>query len=114
MYIPNSGLRKFLHGISIVEACYKLSSRKVDAQSVINWAVVGQLVYNTSDLRRSTTVVYRTDRQALFIVRFCRAGQLATADTWFRTCRTSSFFTVVWQLARFQLNRRIVRFLGDS
>ena len=39
----NSGLRKFRHGISIVETCYLLSSRRVDAQSVINWAVVGQL-----------------------------------------------------------------------
>ena len=42
-FAANSGLRKFRHGISIVEACYQLSSRKVDAQSVINWAVVGQL-----------------------------------------------------------------------
>ena len=25
------------------ETCYQLSSRKVDAQSVINWAVFGQL-----------------------------------------------------------------------
>jgi len=25
--------------------------------------------------------------------------QLATADTWFRTCRTSSFCTIAWQLA---------------
>ena len=32
----------------------------------------------------------------------------------FRTCRTSSFCTVAWQLARFQLTRRIVRSLGDS
>ena len=40
---PNSGLRKFRHGISIVETCYRLISRKVDAQSVINWAVVSQL-----------------------------------------------------------------------
>ena len=39
----NSGLTKFRNGISIVEACYQLGSRKVDAQSVINWAVVGQL-----------------------------------------------------------------------
>ena len=46
--------------------------------------------------------------------RFCRTGQLVTADTWFRTCRTSSFFTVTWQLARFQLVRRIARSLGDS
>ena len=41
----NSGFRKFRHGIglSIVKTCYRLSARKVDAQSVINWAVVGQL-----------------------------------------------------------------------
>jgi len=35
--------RKFRHCISIVEAYYQLSSRKVDAQNVINCAVVGQL-----------------------------------------------------------------------
>jgi len=34
---------KFHHGISIIKMCYQLCSRKVDAQSVINWAVVGQL-----------------------------------------------------------------------
>ena len=39
----NSGLRKLRHGISIVKACCQLSSKKVDAQIVINWAVVGQL-----------------------------------------------------------------------
>ena len=32
----------------------------------------------------------------------------------FRTCRTSSFCTVAWQLARFQLTWRIARSLGDS
>jgi len=42
-FVLNSGLRKFRHSISIVETCYQLSSRKVDAQSVINWTVVGQL-----------------------------------------------------------------------
>jgi len=36
------------------------------------------------------------------------------AHTRFRTCRTSSFCTVAWQLARFQLTRRIARSLGDS
>jgi len=49
----------------------------------------GRARVNTSELRRSTTIVYRTDRQALSTARFCRTGQLATADTWFRTCRTS-------------------------
>ena len=42
-FVLNSWLRKFRHGISIVETCYQLSSRKVDAHSVINWVVVGQL-----------------------------------------------------------------------
>ena len=32
----------------------------------------------------------------------------------FKTSRTSSFCTVAWQLARFQLTRRIARILGDS
>ena len=32
----------------------------------------------------------------------------------FRTCRTSSFWTLAWQLAKFQLTRRIARSLGDS
>ena len=41
--VLNSGLRKFRHSISIVEACYQFSSRKVDAHIVINWTVVGQL-----------------------------------------------------------------------
>jgi len=31
-----------------------------------------------------------------------------------RTCRISSFCTVAWQLARFQLTRRIALSLGDS
>jgi len=42
-FVLNSWLGKFSHGISIVETCYQLSSRKMDAQSVINRAVVGQL-----------------------------------------------------------------------
>ena len=31
----------------------------------------------------------------------------------FRTCRISSFCTVAWQLARFQLTQRIARSVGD-
>ena len=42
-FVPNSRLRKFRHGISIVEACYQLCSTKMDAQNVINWTVVGHL-----------------------------------------------------------------------
>ena len=53
-FAPNSELRIFRHSISIVEACYQLSSRKVDAQSVINWAVVGStklIIPQKSDAR---------------------------------------------------------------
>jgi len=39
--------------------------------------------------------------------------QLRTIDL-VRTCRTSSFCIVAWQLARFQLTWRIARSLGDS
>ena len=39
--------------------------------------------------------------------------QLHTIDL-VRTCRISSNCTVAWQLARFQLTRRIARSLGDS
>jgi len=37
---------------------------------------------NTSGLRCSVTIVYRTDHQALSTARFCHAGQSATADTY--------------------------------
>ena len=40
---PKLRTQKFCFGVSIVETCYQLSSRKVDAQSVKNWTVVGQL-----------------------------------------------------------------------
>jgi len=39
--------------------------------------------------------------------------QLHTIDL-VRACRISSFCTVAWQLARFQLTRRIARSVGDS
>jgi len=42
-FAPNSAFRKFHHSISIVKVCYQLSSRKVDAPSIINWAILGQL-----------------------------------------------------------------------
>ena len=42
-FVPNSGLRKFLLRCIDRRACNQLSSREVDAQSVITWTVVGQL-----------------------------------------------------------------------
>ena len=50
----------------------------------------------------------------LFITHCLRLNlQLHTID-FVRTCRISSFCTVAWQLARFQLTRRIAQSLGDS
>ena len=43
-----------------------------------------------------------------------RAGGTGDLEHLVRTCRISSFCTVAWQLARFQLTRRIARSLGDS
>jgi len=43
-FFMNFGHRKFCCDISIVVTCYQLSSRKVDAQIVINWTVIGQLI----------------------------------------------------------------------
>jgi len=108
-FVLNSGLRKFRHGISIVEPCYQLSSRKVDAPSMINWAVVGQLsptLNHYSLSHRLSSAVYSTILP--------HGTVLATANTWFRTSHTSSFCIVAWQLARFQLTRRIARSVGDS
>jgi len=55
-FVPISGLRKFCFGLSSVETCYRLSSRKVDAQSVTNWTGVGQLSWQC--LRAPTLVHY--------------------------------------------------------
>ena len=56
--------------------------------------------------RRSWVHLFITHRHTLTL-------QLHNFDL-FRTCRTSSFCTVAWQLARFQLTRRIARSHGDS
>ena len=81
-FFLNSWLRQFRHGISIVEPAieemWTLRSWWT-GQSLINW------VDNTSEPRRSTAVVCRRDRHALSTARFCRAGQLATGDTCFRS-----------------------------
>ena len=54
----------FRFGVSIVETCYRLSSTKMDAQSVINWTVVGQLVDNAdSELRQFIIVIIKLHLQ---------------------------------------------------
>ena len=48
----SSGTLSFGHGISIVKTCYQPSSTKVNAQSLISWAI-GKLIWQY--LRRSTS-----------------------------------------------------------
>jgi len=55
---------QFRFGVSIVETCYRLSSTKMDAQSVINWTVVGQLVDKAdSELRQFIIVIIKLHLQ---------------------------------------------------
>jgi len=57
----------------------------------------GRLVDNTSEIRRSTTVVYRRDRQAMLTAGFCLASQFATADTCFMLLFTDRIAVQVYQ-----------------
>jgi len=97
------GIRKFRHSKSSV--------------GLYRW-------YTQLDRRRFVYDTYKTMKATrmchgwvhMFIThRPTLALQLHNFDL-FRTCRrrTSSFCTVAWQLARFQLTRRIARSLGDS
>ena len=66
----------------MVEACYQLSSRKVDAQSMINWTVVGLL---SRQYLRAPTLDHCSlsprSSSSVYSVIPSRAGRLATADT---------------------------------
>ena len=83
--------------------------------SVYSW-------YTQLDCRRFVCDTYKTMKATrshhgwvhMFIThRPTLTLQLRNFDL-FRACCTSSFCTVAWQLARFQLIRRIARSLGDS
>jgi len=92
------GLRKFRHSKSSIDRWYAQLDRR-------------RFVYDTYKTMKPTRTshgwvdMFITHRPTLTL-------QLRSFDL-FRTC-TSSFCTVVWQLARFQLTRRIARSLGDS
>ena len=93
------GLRKFRHSKSSVDRWYTQFDRR-------------RFVCDTWDngSRLDRVVVECT----LSITHCLQLNlQLYTIDL-VRTCRISSFCTVAWQLARFQLTRRIARSLGDS
>ena len=93
------GLRKFRHSKS----------------SVYRWyppVVRGRFVYDTY---RTVEATRSRHGWVHMFITHCHTLtlQLHNFDL-FRSCRTSSFCTVAWQLARFQLTRRIARSLGDS
>ena len=73
----------------------------------------------TGDIHKSSVVGLFMTPETMRVTRFITHCfqlnlQLYTIDL-VRTCRTiSSFCTVAWQLARFQLTRRIARSLCDS
>ena len=66
--------------ISIAKTCCRLSSTKMDTQSLENWTVVGQLV--CAAVQHSTCsrrpLVYYSDRRALCTAWFRRTGPSAT------------------------------------
>jgi len=92
------GHRKFRHSKSSVYRWYTQLDRR-------------RFVYDTNKTMKATRMrhgwvhMFISHRPTLTL-------QLHNFDL-FRTC-TSSFCTVAWQLARFQLTRRIARSLGDS
>jgi len=98
-FVLNSGLRKFRHRKSSVYRWYQQLVRD-------------RFVYDTYRTMKATRS--RHSWVHMFITHCPIVTlQLHNFDL-VRTCRTSSFCTVAWQLARFQLTRRIARSLGDS
>jgi len=93
------GLRKFRHSKSSVYTWYTQLDRR-------------RFVYDTYKTMEATRT--RRGWVHMFITHWPTLTlQLRNFDL-YRTCRTSSFSTVAWQLAIFQLTRRIARSLGDS
>jgi len=96
---PHCGLTKFRHSKSSVYRWYtQLDRRRFVYDTWDNGSRLGRVMVECT---LSTTHCLR-----LYL-------QLHTIDL-VRTCCISNFCTVAWQLARFQLTRRIARSLGDS
>jgi len=96
-------LEQFLHcGLN-----FAIASRRFIGD-IHNSSVVGLFMTPTGQWKRLDRVMveFITHRPTVTV-------QLHNFDL-FRTCRTSSFCTVAWQLARYQLTLRIARSLGDS
>ena len=93
------GVRKFRHIKSSVYRWYTQLNRHL-------------FIYDTCKTMKATRT--RHGWVHMFITHWPTLTlQLHNFDL-FRTCRTSSFCTFAWQLARFHLTRRIARSLGNS
>jgi len=92
-----------------------LRTFRYSKSSVYRWypqLIRGRFVYDTYETMRATRS--RRGWVHMFMTHcFQLKLQHHTIDL-VKTCRISSFCTVAWQLARFQLTRRIARSLGDS
>jgi len=93
------GLRKFRHSKSAVYRWYTQLDRR-------------RFVYDTCKTMKATRT--RNGWVHMFITHQPTLTLQFHNFDLFRTCRTTSLCTVVWQLARFQLTRLIARSLGDS
>jgi len=119
------GLRKFCHSKSSVYRYTEVTDCASEATATWRFTnfvlhcivlhpqlVRGRFIYDTYRTMEATRSrhgwVHMFTTHCLTVTRQLHNFHL------FRTCRTSSFCTVAWQLARFQLTRRIARSLGDS
>ena len=80
-FFLNSGLRKFRQGIIDRRTCYQLSSRKVDARSLINWTVVGQLRWRY--LRAPTLDRYSLSQRLSSSVYSTILSRGSISDNWY-------------------------------
>jgi len=77
---PNSRLRKFCFGISIVEMCYWLSLTEVDTQSMINWTIIGQLSWQ---YLRAPTPDHCSLSQVFVEHQLCLWSLGSISDSWY-------------------------------
>ena len=80
---------------------------------VSNCYIVGLENFVTAS-RRYTGDIHNSTVVGLFMTHCLQLNLQLHTIVLVRTCRISSFCTVAWQLARFQLTRRIAWSLSDS
>jgi len=81
-FVQNSRLRKFRHGISIVETCYRLIATTLNAR-INDKPNSRQSVDNTYELRRSTANLSQWSSNSVYILqkRFRRESLTSTTNS---------------------------------